>query len=119
MACTSACVRYAKNAKTEAVLCHLALGPFDKADKRAGQKSDRAAIQFIAGRDDRRAEPGAKRLEQLSQESKISPQTHPQAQRICPRAATNIPEAEVQRSIEGHRRVHGNLPVRLGLYQFG
>jgi hypothetical protein len=57
---------------------------------------------------------------QLSTKSQICPQAGEKAQWICPGSTANIPEAEVQRSIERHKespqrpsRSTGIIPVRL------
>jgi hypothetical protein len=52
----------------------MAFGSLNETDKGAGQKSDRETLSSIAGRIDKRIEPGDKRMGQLSEESKIPTQ---------------------------------------------
>jgi hypothetical protein len=69
---------------------------FDRTDQAANTRSSRAALQSVVGRVDRRTDTGNKGLEQLSQGDQTGAQATSQTQWVCPRTATNIPEAEIQ-----------------------
>lgn len=85
-----------KEIEIKAVLCCMAFRSFDGTDQAANTRSSKAALQSVAGRDDKGTDTGNKRLEQLSQGDQTVAQAASQAQCVCPRTAANIPEAEVQ-----------------------
>jgi hypothetical protein len=64
-----------KEFEIKAVLRNMAFRSFDRTDQAANMRSSRAALQSVAGRDDKGTDTGNKGLEQLSQGDQTGAQT--------------------------------------------